>query len=96
MALTDNAGGLLLVGYPVLIAASGLWFRVRTVWLTALMAALGFGTLAVTVLPREQRAHAPHHVVIFLFCLLALGPLVAYQVQRVRVLSRYYEQRPRV
>ena len=32
----------LLVGYPLLIAASGLWWRVRLVWITTVLAMLAY------------------------------------------------------
>jgi hypothetical protein len=38
----------------------------------------------------------PHWHVVFLAALAVLGWMVSYQVQRVRALSRYYENRPEV
>jgi hypothetical protein len=43
---------------------------------------------------RGQDAGARHHQILFMVALAALGLVVAYQVQRVRVLSRYYDHRP--
>ena len=37
----------LIVGYPVLIAASGLWFRDAIVWFTTFMAMLSYTVLLV-------------------------------------------------
>jgi eukaryotic-like serine/threonine-protein kinase len=92
--LSDNADSPLLVGYPALITASGLWLRVRAVWVTAAMSAAGFLTLvAARSFPATKLGESPHHVVIFLVCLAALGAVVGHLVQRLRVLGRYYEQR---
>ena len=38
----------------------------------------------------------PHWHVVFLAAVAVLGLMVCYQVQRIRVLSRYYEHRPEV
>jgi serine/threonine-protein kinase len=84
----------LLVGFPILIATSGLWFRVPLVWFTTAICVLGYGLLiGYEVLIKEQ-IKAPHHEVMFEVALVALGFVIAYQVQRVRALSRYYEHRP--
>ncbi len=37
----------LLVGYPLLIAASGLWWRVGLVWITTFMAMLAYSWLYI-------------------------------------------------
>ena len=38
--------------------------------------------------------NGPHRHLIFVVGLVVLGSVVAYQVNRVRALSRYYERRP--
>ena len=43
--------------------------------------------------PYGLDSHEPHHRLIFLVALLVLGFVVAYQVHRIRALSRYYERR---
>lgn len=84
----------LMIGYPLLVAASGLWFRVALVWFTTAGCMLGYGWLVfVTSLPGQPPA-MPHYHVIFTLALVLEGTMVAYQVQRVRTLSRYYEHRP--
>jgi serine/threonine-protein kinase len=82
---------LLLAGYPLLIAASGLWFRVRMVWFMMGLCLAAFGVLVLlnpwsTPVPR-------HYPGLFAAMLLIVGMIVAYQVRRIRVLSRYFEQR---
>jgi hypothetical protein len=91
----------LLVGYPILVAASGLWFRVWLVWITTGMAMLAYlwlyldagifrrgGTL--TWHPSPDLEHSD----IFLAGLLLIGYVVARQVKRILLLSQYYEHRP--
>ncbi len=90
LILTENQGSGLVVCYPLLIVAAGLWFRVGVVWFTTITAALAYGLLVLT---QEAREFLPHHHVIFLVALGVLGFMVAYQVKRVRVLSQYYEHR---
>jgi serine/threonine-protein kinase len=91
----------LLVGYPLLIAASGLWWRVRLVWITTLMAMVAYGWLyidAALVWRAGQLAWRPspdlQHPNIFLAGLLLTGYVVARQVRRILLLSQYYEHRP--
>jgi serine/threonine-protein kinase len=91
----------LLVGYPLLIAASGLWWRVPLVWLTTVMAMLAYGALyLVSVLQWRdgQLAWAPatglQYPNIFLAALVLTGYVVARQIRRILALSRYYEHRP--
>ncbi len=83
----------LLITYGLFIVASGLWFRARLVWFTTGMAAAGYGFLLVDAAARRALGPSPHYHIIFFVGLLALGFMVAYQVQRVRTLSRYYERR---
>jgi serine/threonine-protein kinase len=87
----DNAfTGPLVVGYPVLIAASGLWFRDAIVWFTTAMAMLSYAALLVF---GWEDANDLHKHVMFLISLAVTGFIVTYQVRRVRALSRYYERR---
>jgi serine/threonine-protein kinase len=83
-----------IVGFPVLIAASGLWFQVRLVWVTTALAAAAYGTLVVVFFSPERDLEGWHKHIIFVIGLAVLGFVVAYQVQRVRALSRFYEHRP--
>jgi serine/threonine-protein kinase len=86
--------GPLLLGFPVLIATSGLWFRVPLVWFTAGLCVAAYALLVVYELLIGTTFGAPHHHVIFMVGLGTMGFVTAYQVQRVRALSRYYEHRP--
>jgi len=90
----------LLVGYPLMIAASGLWWRVKLVWITTLLATLAYCGLWVDTLtwrdslagwrPSPDLAHSN----IVLAGMLLTGYVVARQVKRILLLSQYYEHRP--
>jgi eukaryotic-like serine/threonine-protein kinase len=83
--------GPLLIGYPLLVAASGLWFRVRLVWFTTALSLIPYAGL-MCLRPEETSAQPGHYPLIFGAVLAVLGFIVAYQIHRVRVLSRYFEQ----
>jgi serine/threonine-protein kinase len=91
----------LLVGYPVLVAASGLWWRVRLVWLTTAMAMLAYLWLYLNAAVWWQDGKLEwrpspdlEHSDVFLAGLLLIGYVVARQVKRILLLSQYYEHRP--
>ncbi len=91
----------LLVGYPLLIAASGLWWRVRLVWITTVLAMFAYTWLyidAALVWRAGGLAWRPspdlQHPNIFLAGLFLTGYVVARQVNRILLLSQYYEHRP--
>ncbi len=94
--VTDNALDTpFLVAFPLLITAAGLWFRVAVVWFTTALAVLAYGILlAYHLIESGVRIRAPHQQVIFAVALCTVGFIIAYQVKRVRALSRYYEHRP--
>jgi eukaryotic-like serine/threonine-protein kinase len=96
-----NVETTLLVGYPLLIAASGLWWRTSLVWITTALAicayiwlyvdaALGWRNGWISWSPSPDLQH-PN---IFLAALLVTGYVVARQVRRILLLSQYYEHRP--
>ena len=82
--------GPLLIGYPLLVASSGLWFRVTLVWF---MTGVCVAAYLALLLLRPELTEPIHYPVIFAMVLAVIGFVVAYQVYRVRVLSRYYDQR---
>ncbi len=82
--------GLLMIGYPLLVVASGMFFRVRLVWFTTLFSVAAYATLAIFQ-PLDNIP--PHHPIIFGSVLLILGFMVAYQIYRVRVLGKFYRGR---
>ncbi len=91
----------LMVGYPILVAASGLWWRVWLVWMTTAMAMAAYLWLYLdaAISWRGARIHwtpSPdlQHSNIYLAGLLLIGYVVARQVKRILLLSQYYEHRP--
>ena len=81
--------GPLLIGYPLLVAASGMFFRVRLVWFMTTACLISY---AVLLIFHEEQRNPPHYPMIFAAVLGVLGVIVAYQVYRVRVLSRYFDR----
>jgi hypothetical protein len=88
------SGTPFLVAYPCLIVASGLWFRVALVWWTTALSVLSYLVLLTQALLGGETIQAPHRNVIYVVALVTVGFVTAYQVKRVRALSRYYENRP--
>ncbi len=90
----------LLVGYPLLIAAAGLWWRVRLVWITTILAGAAFCGLFLDAGLWRQGGGlvwrpSPDliHPNIFAAGLALTGYVVARQVNRILALGRYYEHR---
>ncbi len=82
--------GTLLVVYPLLVAASGLWFRVHLVWVMTLACEVAFAALLVV----QPALRDPwHHALLVAVVLVMTGATTAFQVNRVRALSRCYERR---
>ena len=88
--LSDSPLGGLLVGYPLLVAASGLFFRVQLVCFTTFSTLVAYSVL-ITI--RTVEADPPLYSLIFALGIALLGFIIAYQVHRVRALSQYYESR---
>ncbi|HUY89134.1 MAG TPA: serine/threonine-protein kinase [Pirellulales bacterium] len=98
LLIADGAASPLLIGYPLLVVAAGLWFRVRLVWFMTALSVLSYLVLVVDCFTRrpELKAGSDLHsddFIYFVVGLIAMGAAVAYQVERVRALSRYYERR---
>jgi serine/threonine-protein kinase len=85
----------LVVGYPLIIVASGLWFRVRFVWFMTFLSLLSYGVLVIDFyywrpfLQEEMKVSFDRHA-IFALALLINGAAVAYLVRQVRTLSSFY------
>ncbi len=91
-ALLNSTGiaSHLVILYPVLIAASGLWFRIRLVWVVT-----GVSLASYTFLLGHARLFRPEieiafdtHIV-FLAALFSIGFLTALLVRRVELLKGY-------
>jgi eukaryotic-like serine/threonine-protein kinase len=82
----------LLVGYPLLIAASGLWSSTRLVWFSTILAMVSYAYLAID----SSRTHVWEHSQYpnaFLAAIALTGFVVARQVKRFCSMSRYCDQR---
>lgn len=91
----DGAASPLVVGYPLLIVASGLWFRVRFVSFMGVLSLLSYGFLVYDfyyLRPGLQKVMSPgidRHI-IFALGLAIMTMAVAYLVYRLRMLSSYH------
>jgi serine/threonine-protein kinase len=95
--VADGLASPLVVGYPLLIVASGLWFRVRFVWFMTGLSLVSYTILMVDFhrwRPGLQEGFDtdPDRHVINLIALLLVGLAVAYLVHRVRTLSSFYRR----
>lgn len=79
----------LLIGYPLLVVSSGLFFRVRLVVFMLTCCLSGYGLLVYLIPAERTPVYPPFY---FATGLLVLGLVCAYQVHRIRVLSRYYHR----
>jgi serine/threonine-protein kinase len=99
LVILDGLESALLVGYPLMIAASGLWFRVNIVWYTTILAVAGYLVLyAATAF--DPSAPFPtwakpglKYPNIYIGALLLTGFVVVRQVKRILALGQYYEKR---
>ncbi|WP_240928204.1 serine/threonine protein kinase [Thalassoroseus pseudoceratinae] len=91
LAATEGPYGPLLVAYPALVTCSGLFFRVRLVLFTLVCAVLG--VIALLAFRTDAAPEHLHYTVIFLFATILQGCMVAFQVYRVRILSRHFDHR---
>jgi eukaryotic-like serine/threonine-protein kinase len=81
--------GPLLVGYPLLIVASGQFFRVRLVTFMTAACLLAYG--ALVAIGREPIIQ-PQYTLIYAAALGVIGFVVGYQAYRVRILSAYFQK----
>src|SRR5262249_19273998 len=89
----STVGSSMIVGYPAVVAASGLWSRVGLVWLATALAEAGYGPPLLEAWPRGvlwQNAHYPN---IVMAAIALTGFVVARQVGRLLALNSYYEHR---
>lgn len=87
--MTGPPLGGLLIGYPLLIVSAGMFFRVRLVIFMLVTCLVGFGML---VYAYETLRDPLYLAVYYAAGLISLGLMVAYQVYRIRALSRYYHK----
>lgn len=85
---TGDHLGPLLVGYPMIIVSSGMFFNVRVVVSCTMFCLLGYLSLW---LYHPLEPEVPLYGFIFLAVLSILGFVTAYQVHRAKVLSRFFD-----
>ncbi|MEE8452033.1 MAG: hypothetical protein V3R99_08970, partial [Thermoguttaceae bacterium] len=93
--VADGAASPLVVGYPLLIVCSGLWFRVRFVSYMTALSLLSYGILIVDFYywrpyPPPQFDPNFDRPIINALALMLIGAAIAYLVHRVRTLSSFY------
>jgi serine/threonine-protein kinase len=89
LAMADEPLGPLAISYPLVLVAAGLWFSVRLVAVTTLAELASYAGLLVL---RPAGFGPLHYRLIFAVILAVIGWIVAYQVHRLRTLSRYFER----
>ncbi|MFO0812484.1 MAG: serine/threonine-protein kinase [Gemmatales bacterium] len=82
--------GPLIIGYPVLIAISGLWFSSRVIWFATITTELGVLFLLPYWHGWKYLRDNPHHPLLVMVMLAVLGMVMVYQIERMRNLSRFY------
>jgi serine/threonine-protein kinase len=87
LRILGAADSSLVMGFPMLIAAAGLWNRVRLVWITTAASILGYSALALDAWLRAAPRNSNHHPDIILTELAVTGLIVAQQVRRIRALT---------
>ena len=87
--LADSPRGLLLIGYPMMICISGMFYRVHYTVIATLLSIIGFLVLCATVTdPINSRSD---FVEIYLSGLAILGLCLVSMIHRVRSLTDYNE-----
>ena len=87
----------LVVCYPLLLVASGLWMRVRFVWFMLALSILSYLVHVIDFYGRRHELHSRFEAnldrhVIFIVMLFGVAWGVAHLVRRIRILSNYYDK----
>jgi serine/threonine-protein kinase len=90
LCLADGPLGPIVIGYPVLVVGAGLWNEVCLVWFMTAVTTVSYLFLVAMGYEAEPPWHYP---IIFIVALIGTGFIVAFQVHRLRSLSRYFERR---
>ena len=80
--------GPLLVVYPLLIAASGLFIQES---LVLFMTSVSLISYALFLYMRPDEADPWHYPMIFSAILVVIGVVISHQVNRIRLLSRHFD-----
>jgi serine/threonine-protein kinase len=89
LTLDESHETPLVLAYGLSVAASGVWLRVRLVWLSTAAAVVGYAVLVGLAAARGTLTAGPHHHLIAVIAVIATGAVVAYQVRRTNQLSRF-------
>jgi tRNA A-37 threonylcarbamoyl transferase component Bud32 len=81
--------GPTVVTYALIVVSSGLWFRLGLVWYTTVLSLAGYAFLLWNFPEEGSSATYPY---IFVAVLALIGYITGYQLHRLQVLSRYFEQ----
>lgn len=85
--------GPLIIGFPMLVAVSGLWLHASVIWFATIATELGILFLMPYWHGWDYLRDNPHHPLLVIVMIALLGWVMAYQVERVRSLSRFYGNR---
>ncbi len=94
LRIRDNPSSAVVIVYALLIAAAGLWSRVRLVWWATALAEAAYAALVLDAFARGRALGAANNVNIVMGVLAITGFVVAQHVKRIWAISSYYEQRP--
>ncbi len=94
LLIAQAFGSPLVIIYPTLIAASGFWLRVSLVGTTTGMSLLGYVILLVDSSHRRGVSVPFHWHLLAFVAMVVTGLAVAYLVNRVSALTRFYERCP--
>ena len=99
LMVAKGAASPLVLGLPMLVAASGLWLRERFVWMMTTMATIAYILLIFDYyfirpyLQNITQYQFDRHV-IFILMLFGIGGSVGYLVHRIRTLSQFCRCEP--
>jgi tRNA A-37 threonylcarbamoyl transferase component Bud32 len=71
-----------LIGYMLLLASSGLYFRVRLVWFTTFLSAFGYLAVVIDATFRRPQLSVPMHASLYYLTGLAIMGLIVHLILR--------------
>ena len=93
LGIQNNPQSMGVVIYPLLIAASGLWYRENIVWKITGLSAIAYSVLIFNFFMRNESSTLPSSANIVMGSLFITGFVVSQQVKRLWAISSYYEKR---
>jgi serine/threonine-protein kinase len=93
--VADGVTSSLVVGYPLLVAASALWYHVRFVSFMTVLSLISYGVLVWDFYFRRTQLQERFDIgytrhIFFAISLVVLGAIVSSLVNRLRMLSKFY------